>query len=148
MPKNSQLFVDKLAIVVVTFCRFTSFERLMNSIAKIQTNHKNIPLVISIDFHEDNARIIEYAENFQWNYGKKEIIKYDVRQGLKNHIISCGNLSERYNGVLILEDDLYVSPYFYDYAVQVSNHYYKEKYVSGFSLYSYEITHGMTTMKR
>jgi hypothetical protein len=126
------------AIVIVAYNRYESFRRLMNSIARIDTLYRNIPLIISIDNHENNNNIIQFSKNFVWPFGKKEIILNQKKLGLKQHIINCGNLTSRFDSVIILEDDLLVSPYFYDYAISVSNFYFKETNVSGFSLYAYE----------
>lgn len=130
--------ISSTAIVVVAYNRYDSFRRLLNSIKKIETSHKNIPLIISIDYHENNRNIIEHSEQFVWVYGEKEIIRYNEKIGLKKHIINCGNLTENYGSVIILEDDLLVSPYFYDYTILACKFYNKESNVVGISLYSYE----------
>jgi hypothetical protein len=55
--------------------------------------------------------------------------------GLRKHILQCGDLSKKYGSVIILEDDLYVSPYFYDYAVQALEYYDTDELAGGISLY-------------
>jgi hypothetical protein len=46
-------------------------------------------------------------------------------------------LSKKYGSVIILEDDLYVSPYFYDYAVQALEFYEADENIGGISLYNH-----------
>lgn len=129
---------NKIAIVIVAYNRLDPFRRLLKSIDNIITIHKNIPLLISIDYSNDNQKIINYAEEFIWNFGQKEILKHKEKLGLKNHIINSGNLSKKYKGVIILEDDLFVSPFFYDYTFAACNFYKDELNIAGISLYSYE----------
>lgn len=130
--------IDQIAIVVVAYNRYDPFRRLLKSISAIQTSQRDIPLIISIDYHRDNNNIIEYAESFNWEYGQKQIIVHKDKKGLRNHIISCGNLTKKFESVIILEDDLYVSPFFYEYTKSIINFYYDEPKISGFSLYAYE----------
>jgi len=75
------------------------------------------------------------AERFEWPFGSKRIINHKERLGLKNHILSCGDLSEEYEAVIVLEDDLIVSRYFYQYAVTARDFYAGDETISGISLY-------------
>ncbi len=127
-----------LAIVVVAYNRCNSLKRLLGSVSNIKTLHTNIPLIISIDFNGENQDVIEVANTFQWKYGKKEVLTHKTKLGLKNHILKCGNLTRIYDAVIILEDDLFVSPFFYDYTFSCMEFYKAEDNVAGVSLYSYE----------
>jgi hypothetical protein len=123
------------AIVVVAFNRPDSLKRLLSSL----TNSKKAEgarLIISIDNNEpENLPVVEIARNFQWPFGEKEVIYQPVRLGLRKHILQCGDLSQKYGSVIILEDDLYVSPYFYDFAVQALEYYETDEHIGGISLY-------------
>jgi hypothetical protein len=126
-------------IIVVAFNRLKSLNRLLSSLknAKKITNTK---LIISIDNKEpDNYDIREMANIFEWPFGEKQVIYQERRLGLRKHILQCGDMTEQYGSVIILEDDLYVSPYFYDYAVQALEFYGDDEKVSGISLYSQPI---------
>ena len=101
--------MDKIAVVVVGYNRSDSMRRILGSLAKADYKEKDIPLVISID-HSGREEVEQVAREFQWNYGPKEVICHKERLGLRKHIISCGDLTRRYGAVMILEDDLYVSP--------------------------------------
>lgn len=128
----------KPAIVLVAYNRPDSLKRLLKSLAQADyTGYEGIPLVISIDY-SDCTQVSKLADNFSWEFGSKEIIKHEKNLGLKAHIISCGDLTQKYDAVIVLEDDLLVSPAFYDYTCKAINFYKSSFYVSGISLYSYE----------
>lgn len=126
------------AIVVVGYNRPDSLERLLKSIGNANYSYENIPLVISLDKSSNESEVKEVAEKFQWTYGEKTVRIFDERQGLKKHILQCGNLSEKYGAVIILEDDLYVAPDFYNFAVQAVDYYKSDDRVAGIGLYSHE----------
>lgn len=128
----------KPAIVVVGYNRTDSVNRLLKSIGNAKYDSNDVTLIISLDKAKNEADVVSEAEKFQWNYGKKIIRTFPTRQGLRKHIVQCGDLSKEYGAVIILEDDLMVSPGFYQYAVEAVNHYEKCPEVTGIALYSHE----------
>ncbi len=124
------------AIVVVAFNRSASLRRLLSSLEKAHYPGKT-PLVISIDHAPDNHDVYDCASDFHWPYGRKEIIYHRENKGLKAHILSCSDLANVYGSVIILEDDLYVSPYFYRYASAALNYYADDERIAGISLFNY-----------
>ena len=124
------------AIIVVAYNRSVSLSRLLQSLQKAQYPSGNIHLIISIDY-SGNDDVLNIAENFAWRHGKKEIIQHPQRLGLHQHVIQCGDLSNRFGDIIILEDDLYVSPCFYDYAVQALDYYQDDTDIAGISLYAH-----------
>lgn len=129
---------ESIAIVVVAYNRYEPLKRLLRSISEIKTHRQDIPLIISVDFSENNSSIINCAEQFNWEFGDKFIITHKVKLGLKKHIFKCGDLTEKFNNVIILEDDLFVSPYFYKYAISSIRFYATDENIGGISLYSYQ----------
>lgn len=127
----------KPAIVVVAYNRAKSLERLLGYIGKATYNYNDIPLVISIDYKSDNGDVINCAQKFEWKYGNKVIRTHEHNLGLKNHIIECGNLSNDYGAVIILEDDVIVAPNFYEYVIQCQEHYSNDDRIAGVALYSH-----------
>ncbi|MBT3250772.1 MAG: hypothetical protein HN729_11020 [Candidatus Marinimicrobia bacterium] len=127
------------AIVVVAYNRVESLRRLLNSISGARYPSQDIPLVISLDGGA-TAEVVNLASDFQWKYGNKEILTRDNNLGLKEHIYACGDLSSRYGSVIILEDDLLLSPAFYYYAIGSLAYFSDDPIVAGISLYSYRIT--------
>lgn len=125
------------AIVVIAFNRIRSLERLLLSL-KSAKKIQNAKLIISIDNKEpENLNVRNLAETFEWPYGEKEVIYQQKRLGLKKHVLQCGDLSQKYGSVILLEDDLMVSPYFYDYAVKALEFYGGDDKIGGVSLYNY-----------
>ena len=98
----------------------------------------NIPLVISIDA-SGNQLLYDYVKSFNWKHGEKYVNIQENRLGLKAHIFQCASLSKYFKGVIILEDDLFVSPYYYHYCTECLEQYGSNEKVAGISLYSEEI---------
>lgn len=128
----------KPAIVAVGYSRPADLLRLLISIENAFYETNNIPLVISLDKASNESEVIKVAEEFQWSHGEKIIRTFPIRQGLRKHVIQCGDLSEKYGAVIILEDDLIVSPNFYTYTQKALDFYHDNPEITGISLYSHE----------
>lgn len=126
---------DKVAIVAVGFNRLEPMQRLLNSLNNAIYPCCDIPLVISVDCG-NNSQLNEYVQEFEWKYGPKYVILHQTRLGLRNHIFSCGDLTEYFRGVIILEDDIYVSPYFYEYTINAIEHYENDEQTACIALYA------------
>jgi hypothetical protein len=126
------------AIIVSAYNRPKPLYRLLQSIAGAVYAESDIPLIISID-KSGEEDVSAVANSFEWKYGEKKVIHHDAHLGLKEHILACGDLTEFYDSVIILEDDLLVSPYFYTYAQQARDFYIDEAKVAGISLYNYQV---------
>ncbi|MEM8858266.1 MAG: glycosyltransferase family 2 protein, partial [Chloroflexota bacterium] len=111
------------AIVVIAYNRPEPLQRLLSSIQKARyPNGTQIPIVISIDGGgEHNAAVSEIAQTFRWAYGEKEIINHSSNLGLIEHVFACGDLSQKFGSIILLEDDLFVGRSFYFYAQQGLN---------------------------
>lgn len=131
--------MDKIAVVAVAYNRLESLNRLLNSLNMAVYPTENISLIISIDNSGDDT-IINYAETFIWKHGRKAVITYGERLGLREHILKCGTFMEEYDALVILEDDLIVSPYFWDYVCQTVEKYQNNLDIAGISLYAPEWT--------
>jgi len=126
----------KPAIVIVAFNRPKALRRLLDSIA-LSEIPENTPLVISIDRAEDNQNVLDIANNFEWKFGSKEVLYQSENIGLRQHVLQCGDLSQKFESIIMLEDDLYVSRYFYTYATHALNYYDDQPDVAGISLFTY-----------
>lgn len=129
---------SKPTIVVVAFNRPHAISGLLKSLAKAHYPDANIRLVISLDY-SGNPEVKQIAESFDWGFGEKHLIIHKTRLGLYKHVISCGDLTSQFGPVIVLEDDLEVSPWFYKYAVEVLSSYGENDQLAGFSLYSYQL---------
>lgn len=122
-------------IVVVAYNRPVSLERLLNSIGNATYNTSSVRLIISID-KGDNKSVLDVANNFHWKYGEKIIHYQSNNLGLREHILKCGDLTNQYGSVIILEDDLYVSENFYIYTESAIEYYKDSSKIAGISLYN------------
>jgi len=132
-PKNK----EKVAVVVVGYSRLNSIKRLLSSLIVANYPKEDVPLVISLDCSH-NEQLYEFARNFLWPYGNKYLIIHKKRLGLKAHIFSCGDLTNYFNAIILLEDDLYVSTEFYKFAIAAVEKYNNSENIAGISLYRHE----------
>ena len=123
-------------IVVVAFNRARSLARLLASLNNAVYEEDNVPLIISID-KGDNQDVLKTAENFEWKHGQKTVVYQSENLKLRKHILKCGDYSLEYGSVIILEDDLFVSKYFYDYTVKALAFSEKDDRIGGISLYNH-----------
>ena len=126
------------AIVAVGYNPPECMKRLVKSIENADYPAENIKLIVSIDCSDQSDRIEKIVREIGWSHGDLLIKRYTERQGLKNHILQCGDLSEEYGAVIILEDDLVVSRCFYHYVVQALRFYQNHSKIAGISLYSHK----------
>ncbi len=127
---------EKIAIIVVGYNRLYSLQRLISSLEKATYEVDSVPLVISIDASGDED-LYNWARNYEWRYGRKYVIIQKERLGLKRHIFACADLTKYFKGIILLEDDLFVSPYFYHYVQSALNYYKDDVDVACIGLYSY-----------
>lgn len=126
------------AIVIAAYNRPHSFSRLLLSVAGADYSlHDDIPLVISID-GGGCADVVKIANDFEWNFGEKKVIHHSHNLGLREHILRCGDLTVKYEAIIMLEDDTVVSPAFYKYASAMNSFYGGDETIAQVSLYAYE----------
>jgi hypothetical protein len=128
------------AIVIVAYDRPKSLRRLLSSLSCMNNRGLagDIPLVISVDGGYP-AEICQMARDFPWEHGEKNVVLHSENLGLRDHIISCGDLTERFESIVVLEDDLFVSPHFYQCAKDAEAFYAKDPSISGIALYSHSL---------
>ncbi len=122
-------------IVVIGYNRPKSLTRLLDSLSKAHYPDGEIRLVISLD-NSGTLEPLRVAEAYPWTRGEKRVIHREKRMGLRNHVLACGDLTEEYGEVIVLEDDLFVSPFFYEYTAQALRFYADDSRIAGISLYS------------
>ncbi len=133
--------MNSITIVVVTYNRANSLNRLLNSLNNVNYLDDKVNLYISIDKEKENTdkhkEVVKIAQEFKWKYGEKILNIEETNLGLKEHILKCGNLTNIYENVIVLEDDIVVSPMMYIYAKQVLEFYKNDTKIAGFGLYSF-----------
>lgn len=130
----------KIALVVIAYNRLVSVERLIKSLLRADYDDSNVDLIISID--KSKTSIVEdFADRVIWPFGEKRVIKHYENLGLRKHIMSQGKHFDKYDALVILEDDLVVSPCFFYYVNQTVAKYSNDKRIAGISLYSYHMNY-------
>lgn len=123
-----------ICIVIVGYNRPAALRQLLSSLDKVRTT-REVPLIISID-NKGTDEVNRIAESYEWKKGPKEVIIHQQKKGLVKHFIWTGDLTEKYDVVIFLEDDLIASPEIVNYVEQVSNFYWDDGRIAGASLYN------------
>ena len=131
----------KIAIITVAYNRVSSLSRLLNSLDRaIYPQNKGITLIISVD--KSKTDVVEtFADAYQWRYGEKIVDKHEENLGLRPHMMSLGKWFDRFDAIIILEDDIVVSPNFYNYSCQTVEKYYDCAQIAGISLYGFSVNY-------
>lgn len=130
--------MKSFAIVLVCYNRLPGVERLLKQLEAANYNgRKDITLIFSID--NSGSDIVEkFAENYTWLHGNKIVRTFPERQGLKKHILQCGDYTDQFDIVTVFEDDIFVSDSFYNYAYQAAEYYWNDDNIAGISLYGFQ----------
>lgn len=137
--KQNKIMLD-IAICVVGYNRPGPIKRLLTSLSNAEYMGHCVKLYISIDKSNDNS-VTSVADEYVWPYGEKDVILHEKNLGLRKHILSCGNLLENHDAIIVLEDDVVVSPSFYTYAAQCVEKYKDNDEIAGISLYGFIMNH-------
>jgi glycosyltransferase involved in cell wall biosynthesis len=131
--------MNSTAIIVIAYNRPQSLRRLLDSLTNAYyPDGVNVPLVISVD-KSDSSDVEEIARDYVWEHGDKSVRTYEKNLGLRQHVLLCGDLTSEYGGIIMLEDDLYVSPSFYMYTTAAFSRTGMDPGVGGISLYSHRL---------
>ena len=130
--------MKSFAIVLIGYNRLPGLKRLVKSLESVDfKGRKDIHLIFSID--NSGSKLVEdFANEYEWPHGEKCVRTFPERQGLKKHILSCGDFTEQYDIVCLLEDDLYVSDSFFNYAYNAAEFYFDDDRIAGISLYGFQ----------
>lgn len=126
----------EIALVVIAYNRLDSLQRLLQSMENACYDDDNVNLIISID-KSDSDNVECWAGKYQWFHGKYEVIIHQNRLGLRSHILECGCRVVDYDAIIVLEDDITVTPNFYRYAKQCVKFFSHDDRIAGISLYSF-----------
>jgi hypothetical protein len=123
-------------IVVAGYDRPDSLKRLLKSLIDCRYPDSGVRLIISID-GGGASEVGRVAEAYAWPYGEKRVLQQEANLGLREHILRCGDLTEQYGSIIMLEDDIGVSQWFYQYAVDALSSFGADERIAGISLYRY-----------
>jgi len=112
----------RLLVVILAARRPDSFHRLFNSLVRARYSHAvAVDLFIHVDGPEDvrsRERTLEKARSLRWPHGEKFVVAERTRVGLRK---SWLRVSPRraHTHVAIFEDDMELSPLFYEFIKHV-----------------------------
>jgi len=124
-------------IIIPAYSRAESLVRLLSALKRAIYPPSGVKLIISLDGGA-TQEVINVAREFSFASGTVQVITREKNLGLREHILWCGDQSLQYGSVIVLEDDLYVDPYFYIFAASSLRHYNSDPTVAGIALYSPE----------
>lgn len=129
----------KLGIVIIGYSNVEGIKRLLSSLDRVNFNQDELLLIFSVDYSGNNS-VAELAYNYDWKHGNKVVKAYNKNLGLRTHILKCGDYLEEFDldALIVLEDDIFLSPNAYHYSLETVNHYRNDMKIAGISLYKHE----------
>lgn len=96
-------------VIIPCYNRPQSLRRLLRSLLQSQVlPGDQIDITFSVDGLFPATE--EVIQQFQWPWGKTQMIVHPNNQGIKKHMFSCLELGIKHNWNIVLEDDLWASP--------------------------------------
>ena len=123
------------AIVIPTYDRPRSLGRLLDSLAAVVPGKGAWELVLSCE-GDAAPGVRRLAAEFVWPHGPKRVVDQSTHLGLREHLLWCGDQVFGREAVLVLEDDLFVSPHLLTFAEAALARYAGEPSLAGISLYA------------
>ncbi len=129
----------KLGIVIIGYSNVNGIKRLLSSLNSVVFGEDELKLIFSIDY-SGKADVTNLANAFIWDHGEKIVKAYENNLGLRTHILKCGDYIDDYDldAIIVLEDDIFLSPNAYNYALEAINYYRNDNRIAGISLYKHE----------
>ena len=90
----------KFVVVAVGYNRPNSMMQLLETVCSADYEENEVDLIISVDKGERQEEVVRAAKKFDWKHGKKYVYEHKERQGLRKHILLCGDFTEKYDMVL------------------------------------------------
>jgi hypothetical protein len=129
---------NTLAVIVIAHRRLDGLKRVLASI-----EGSNVPasldvrLVISVD-GDPSEQVRAFVKNYRSQKFATENIIRTQNLGLREHLLVCGDMSENYDGIIVIEDDSFVADSFLYFAAAAIEYSLGKEKIAGISLYSYE----------
>jgi glycosyltransferase involved in cell wall biosynthesis len=124
-------------VVVPAFKRAKSLDRLLDSLFNASRYGGKFSILVSLEGgHSSDVLEIAIRYKNKFEHSQYDYIIHPQQLGLKNHILWCGNLTNQFENIIVLEDDLLVDRYFVDYATSSTSFYSSDISIAGIALYS------------
>ena len=124
-------------VVVLAYERPEALGRLLTSLDRAAYPDHDVTLLISFDKSgsEAGSKALSLAKGFEWRFGEKLVVQQPQHLGVVEHFLAAGCYTRTYDEVILLEDDLTVSPAYYDSACQILDAYGGDDRIAGCCLY-------------
>ena len=110
-------------IHVFTWRRAKSLTRLLDSLRDATYGAQaHIPLYIFIDGGA-TEQVVNVTKQFEWGHGPKRVVSRSRNVGLEENIMSCWEKCEAEEAAFFFEDDVVVSPYYFEWATSLLDTY-------------------------
>lgn len=131
-----EVTINEIAVVIIAYNRPASLIRLLASLEKVRTDSViNLFIMIDGGGHPD---VVKIAEKFHDPKFKTIVHHNAVNLGLKQNVLSSADIVDNFDAIIMLEDDLTVTPDIINYSISTINHFAQQKNVAGFALYAPE----------
>jgi hypothetical protein len=125
----------ELNIVIPVYNRLKSITRLINSLLNAKITG-DVNLYISCEGNV-SSDVLSFVKEISWSHGEIIIIEQSEQLGVDKHNLVCMKMSKKLGSVLVLEDDLVVSPEFQSYITACGG--LVNTQIAGIGLYRYSI---------
>lgn len=129
--------MSKYAVIAIGYNRPDGVKRLLDSLETADYDGDEVDLIVSID-NSGSDRVEKLANAYDWTHGVKTVRTFPERQGLRKHILKCGDYVHEYEAIAVFEDDIIASRSFYHYMKAAVNKYQNDDNIAGISLYSHK----------
>jgi hypothetical protein len=141
-PAAEQAASQALQVHVITYKRPKSLARLLHSLEQTQYDNDRVDLHIHVDAPatpEDNAQVkqvglVAKTSQASWPFGSVSINEAAQHTGLRDMWLGCWTPSSASERALILEDDLELSPQWYQWLKSAHKAYPAPNNLAGISL--------------
>jgi hypothetical protein len=124
-----------LLVIALGFNRPDSLKRLLRSLGEVGPVACRADLLVSLDGDGDPA-CEQVAKSAEWSHGGCTVVVQPERLGLKRHVEAATGRVRDYDGVVVLEDDLSVSPWMLHYCREALLRYGNDEQIAQISLYA------------
>eukprot|EP00963_Diacronema_lutheri_P013084 scaffold2257_cov424-Pavlova_lutheri.AAC.4 len=121
-------------IVVLTMNRHESLAQLLESLASSYYGMDKVDLTIKVDHAPDNTKVIDIAQDFNWDFGQKAVEVSSSRKGLARAWYDAWRPKTSNARGIIFEDDILLSKFWYRWLANAWARYGTCKCLAGISL--------------
>ena len=133
--QSAKAEAERPTIVVVAYNRPDKLRRLLQSLSRTLAVHdRPTKVIVSVDGGHPETLAVARSSPIE----DVEVIAQTSRKGLREHVLWCGDLCERYGAIVVLEDDLILSPVALDFVARALPVVRQDPRVAALSLYAFD----------